>query len=375
MTESVYRDIPRIYTALAEWMACMGYLVVLGKGRREWKFILGSAAALAVQALLLVLTDDLPTVFWIPCMLAAAGCMYLFLWAAGKFTFLESGYCCARAFLLAEFAASLEWQIHTYLAFVGVENSWLGLLLLAVIYGLVFSLAFRFEKPVLKREYLSQFSWRELVMAVGIVVVVFAFSNLSFVLTNTPFTSEIRADIFNIRTLVDAVGLAVLYAYQSRICEYMAETEVAAIQSMLKSQYSQYRNYQNSMELIHIKYHDLKHQIAGLRAETDGEKRKEWLDAMERELEANELIDKTGNQVLDSILGSKLLQARQMGISDILFLRIQHGSNDCPVYNFYDHAGNSGNRTCRYGIYVAPGEHENPWSRIYLEPAGLQCAS
>ena len=40
---------------------------------------------------------------------------------------------------------------------------------------------------------------------------------------------------------------------------------------MLKSQYDQYRNYQDSLDLIQMKYHDLKHQITGLRAESDEE--------------------------------------------------------------------------------------------------------
>ena len=43
---------------------------------------------------------------------------------------------------------------------------------------------------------------------------------------------------------------------------------------ILKSQYEQYRNYQDSLDLIQMKYHDLKHQITALRAESDEEKRK-----------------------------------------------------------------------------------------------------
>ena len=49
------------------------------------------------------------------------------------------------------------------------------------------------------------------------------------------------------------------------------------MQNTLKAQYEQYRNYLESVEMIQIKCHDLKHQIAGLRTETDAEKRKEWL--------------------------------------------------------------------------------------------------
>lgn len=84
-----------------------------------------------------------------------------------------------------------------------------------------------------------------------------AFSNLSFLNENAPFASRRRADIFSIRTLIDFGGIAILYAYQSRISEYVAE-ELSVMNVMLKSQYDQYRNYQDSLDLIQMKYHDLK---------------------------------------------------------------------------------------------------------------------
>ena len=126
----------------------------------------------------------------------------------------------------------------------------------------------------------------------------FAFSNLSFLNENVPFASRERADIFSIRTLIDFGGIAILHAYQSRISEYVAEKELSVMNVMLKSQYDQYRNYQDSLDLIQMKYHDLKHQITGLRAESDEEKRKKWIDSMENEIAAFENISRTGNQVL-----------------------------------------------------------------------------
>ena len=61
------------------------------------------------------------------------------------------------------------------------------------------------------------------------------------------------------------------------LCEYIAEKELSAMNVILKSQYEQYRNYQDSLDLIQMKYHDLKHQITALRAESDEEKRKNGL--------------------------------------------------------------------------------------------------
>lgn len=342
--DEIFQDIPRFYTALAEWLGCGIYLLLMKRRFSNAGTAAVSAAALLVQSFFLIVTDDLPTVFWIPCMLAAVGLMYLYLLTVCRMTALECGYCCARAFLMAEFAASLEWQIHTYLIYIGIDVWQVQLLLLLLVYAAVFVSAYLLERPVFSEEYLSQLTMKEFISAAGIVVVVFAFSNLSFVVGNTPFTSRLMPDIFIIRTLADLGGIAVLYAFQSRIAEYMAEKEKASIHAMLKSQYEQYRNYQDSMELVHIKYHDLKHQIAGLRAENDAEKRKEWLDAMEKELEAGELLIRTGNSVLDTILGAKILYARKKEIritcvADGTLLKFMHVTDICTIFgNALDNA-------------------------------------
>ena len=80
------------------------------------------------------------------------------------------------------------------------------------------------------------------------MVVVFAFSNLSFIYKNSPFSATLRSDMFNIRTLADMGGIAILHAYQSRIFEYLAEKELSAMNLVLKTQYDQYRNYQDSLD-------------------------------------------------------------------------------------------------------------------------------
>ena len=66
-------------------------------------------------------------------MAAAIVWIYLYLLATRELILLEAGYCCARAFIVAEFAASVEWQFHC-----GIwpqRGAWepLSLLLLAVV--------------------------------------------------------------------------------------------------------------------------------------------------------------------------------------------------------------------------------------------------
>lgn len=340
-----YQDIPRICTAIAEWSACMAYLYLVKKERfRYLWFWLCSLLVLTVQMVFLEFTGNLPIPFWIPCMLAAAAIMYGFLLLGGDLSVLAAVYCCARAFLLAEFAASLEWQVFAFLQSLGYGFWWIQIILLVLIYGGVFWLVIYLERSTLSPEYLKQLTLREALAALGIAVAIFAFSNLSFLYSNLPFTSSHRADIFTIRTLVDFGGIAVLFAYQSRICDYMAESELSAMNAVLKSQYDQYRNYQDSLDLIHVKYHDLKHQIAGLRMETDEEKRRKWIDAMEEELSVFEAFNKTGNQVLDTILAAKVFHCRKNHIqitcvADGKLLDFMHVTDICSIFgNALDNA-------------------------------------
>lgn len=93
-----------------------------------------------------------------------------------------------------------------------------------------------------------------------------------------------------------------------------------------------------------MKYHDLKHQIAALRAETDEERRKKWLDAMEEEVSAFESMNKTGNRVLDTILAAKVFHCRKHNIqitcvADGKILDFMHVTDICSIFgNALDNA-------------------------------------
>ena len=340
--ETIYQDIPRFYTALAEWGACVIYICLIKKRFNNKITVALSTLFLVAQIALLVPTGDLPTVWWIPCMVAAALLMYLFIYTVGNVHSITAAYLCARAFLIAEFTASFQWQLDCYLnARVDVEHFvFAKIVMLVVIYTAIFVLVAFMEKP----EYLNKITYKEFIAVIAIVAVAFTFSNLSFIWKNTPFSSGFRSDIFNIRTLFDLAGMTILYAYQSRVCELMAESEIVTMDSMLKSQYNQYRNYQESIDLINMKYHDLKHQIAGLRAETDIDKRTEWLDAMEDDIRGFESVTNTGNKVLDTIIAGKIMHGQKYDIKftcviDGKLLEFMHVTDICTIFgNAIDNA-------------------------------------
>ena len=64
-------DIPRIYTAIAEWAACMIFIISLKKRYEWWKSGLIIAGMLVLQSVFLVATGNVPIYFWIPCMIVA----------------------------------------------------------------------------------------------------------------------------------------------------------------------------------------------------------------------------------------------------------------------------------------------------------------
>ena len=131
-------NIPRLYTALAECLAVGIYALPLGIRFGKTATIAASAAWALALSVFLQATGSVPLAWWIPCMAAAVGIQYLYLWVTRTISLLEAGYVCARAFVLAELAASAEWQLHCFLWPQRSGAEGLALLLLVVVYGVVF---------------------------------------------------------------------------------------------------------------------------------------------------------------------------------------------------------------------------------------------
>ena len=313
-------DIPRLFTAAAEWCACLTVIAKYPRrcgGLRLWGLL---GLGLAGQCLFMMLTDALPLWLWLPCMAAAVGMMLALIAACCDMPLASAGYCTVRAFLLAEFAASLEWQLYSYALFalgwqeMGAGRAALAVGMLAGVYAAVFLGMYGLEKRRDDPRAAMTFQLRELGSPALIALACFFLSNLSFVYRDAPFTGSQLTDIYNIRTLVDLAGVAMLYAYHVQRCELYMQRELDAIQNILQNQYAQYRQSRESIEVINHKYHDLKHQIAVLRAEPDAGRRSAYLDGMEEEIRDYEAQNKTGNSVLDTVLTGKSLYCTRHGV-------------------------------------------------------------
>ena len=69
-------DTPRIYTALAEWGACILYVLLLRRKVTGWKLPVSLAGSLLVFIAYQEFAGTLPIYFWIPCMIGAEVCTH-----------------------------------------------------------------------------------------------------------------------------------------------------------------------------------------------------------------------------------------------------------------------------------------------------------
>ena len=235
-------DIPRLYTGLAEWAGC---LVVLLNCRRKVQtapFIAISAAAVFIQCGFLMITADIGAgIVWILVMTAAFFLMCLYIFLCGGTTAKGAVYGAAAAFLHAEFAASLEWQLHFWLLKHIPVGTPFSVLLLATVYLIVFSLFYYLLKRHITEEYIRSLTWKEVTSISILMLFVFAFSNLSFFLSGSPFSGRVQEDIFAIRTLANGFGIAVYWGFQINISELLTQKELYAMRHVLSSQYEQFR--------------------------------------------------------------------------------------------------------------------------------------
>lgn len=359
-------EIPRLYTALAEWGACLIYILPSKKRVKGINLVICMISALIIQSLLQLIAGRLPLYFWMASMTAAAILMFLFIYICCDLLTITVGYYSAFAFITAEFAASVEWQLHSYIFQNGLDHRmvWQIIFLFAV-YGVVLIPIGYIEMKHLKGERQLSVSHRQMWGAVVIVITAFLISNISFVYTNTPFSGRLAQEIFYIRTLVDFSALVILYALREQYHQMHMKYELKAINSILHRQYEQYKQYKESIQLINRKYHDLKHQISIIREEKNEEKKAEYLSEIESGIEIYEAQSKTGNSVLDTVLTGKILLCREHDINitcvaDGTLLDFMEAMDICSIFgNALDNAiesikklSDSEKRLIRVAVYA-----------------------
>ena len=114
------------------------------------------------------------------------------------------------------------------------------------------------------------------------------------------------------------------------------EHDNGLLQQMLAQKEEQYKIRQESMELINIKHHDLKHQLGLLRKVVD----EKALRGMEEAVNRYDTIVRTGNEALDLVLGEKsmLCQGKQITFSYIADGAQLAGMETGDIYTLFGNA-------------------------------------
>jgi sensor histidine kinase YesM len=302
-------DIPRHLTAIAEWGACVLYIVVLVKGF-TWRLAVGLPLGLALLLGVQWVNGQLPIALWAPGMIVAIAVMFGLLWFTLRQSVLSTMFLAARALILAEFVASLQWQLRSFFEpalIVEVAS-------VVIVFGGLFVLAGVAEARHMTRGVPLETTRRDLLTSAFIAAATFFVSNISFIIPNTPFSGRLGLEVFYIRTLVDLCGFIGLYAQQEQRMQLQARTENAAVNSLLRSQHEQYLQSKRTTEQVNRKYHDMRNQIEVIRSEADPQRKAAYLDELEESISAFAQQRHTGSSVLDTLLAAKGAYATEHGV-------------------------------------------------------------
>ena len=308
------QDTPRLFTAIAEWLAVFVYFNIYKRRRHDKVYVFQCIGTLLMQVLYQFIAGLLPLEFWIPSMIGAVGLMYFSLYYVLDIKPKDCGVITTHAFVLAEFAASLYIQLYVWCVYFSNADDFVeSLVVMGIVYTITYIAYFNFEKGNFSQNRNLNIKTNELTSVIFTGIGAFIMSNLSFVTQKTPFSAS--ENMLYVRTLVDFGGMLMLMTEMGRRNEMAAKNENDAINQLFQKQYEQYKLAVDNSEALRKEMHDMKHYVMALKEEDDPARRAEVLEDMEQSIAIQESFMNTGNKVLDVILTTKSLQCEKKNIT------------------------------------------------------------
>jgi len=308
------QDTPRLFTAIAEWLAVFVYFNIYKKKRHDKEFAIYCIAIFIILVAFQFIAGLLPLGFWIPTMIGAVGLMYFSLYIVLDIKPRDCAVLTTHAFVLAEFAASLYKQLYVWSVKIteqeGMVESVCNMLLVYIATYIVY---YRFERGNVPSNRNLNISNKEMISVLATGIGAFIMSNISFVNSRTPFSAT--ENMLYVRTLVDFGGMLMLMTEMGRRNELALRKESTEINQLFQKQYEQYKLAIDNSEALRKEMHDMKHYVMALKNEDDPERRAEVLADMEQAIAIQESFMNTGNKVLDVVLTTKSLQCQKKNIT------------------------------------------------------------
>ena len=301
------RNTPGYFYAAAYWLAA--FIVYWGSSKRNsgrWKWAL-SAVVLAFIVWFMSVTKGVSR-GWFLLSLSFVYCTLLvYIRYFFSCRWIEAAYFCAEVVMAGEFMASLCWQVCYYVAlhFTGKITLRLQITTMAVVYSCIMAAAWLFVKKYLNEQTEAPIGIRDVLVIGFAVISIDIVSNMSYIISDSFFSSHNAWEIFLVRTLVDATGIILIIALRFQARELQMRLERDTLHGIMEMQYKTYQLSKESIDMVNQKYHDLKHQIILLKEETNSQKSLSYLNQMEKEIKTYEAQNKTGNRILDTVLTAK----------------------------------------------------------------------
>ncbi|WP_228065076.1 ATP-binding protein [Streptococcus cuniculi] len=310
-----FPDIPRVYTALSESIACCLVCFPLILTMNWLRRLRSLALIIGLQLLLQWVAGQFPILLWTVGMFLNICWMFASIYLIGVHQKKTALYLTAKAFIAAELVAALAWHLYCLTIYQQpVDNLWMQAAFMLIITSLAFLLFHQQNKKINLEELQHITETRVVWVAIFTSLIIFMLSNIGFILSGI-LQFQDSTSIFILRTTVNFSGLLLLLTQESQQYDRYLREELTAIHNMFQLQYKQYQAYRENSDLISRKAHDLKHQLYIIQQEADKQKQQQYLKEMTIAIQHFEAKIETGNPVLDTILTQKNQYCLQNGIN------------------------------------------------------------
>lgn len=291
-------------------VACFLYLLPLkrrpGYRLRLFAAAAGMCAAIGAAGLW---TANCPE-FVVPPMVSTMGYFALcclFIYGCAAMPPGAAVYCAAWAIITQQIAHEVSFIV---LGGSGTENPITAACYTLVVFVVIYGLAGATIARYMPENGVYQVGPRQLSSALFLLIVfeiLFGFLRAEDGIT----FHDVR--IWNI-LLIQCYCVTILYLQNTLFKKSAMKQELDTLNQLWHQQKAQYDLSRETIALINHKCHDLKHQIAAMRAITSPEERDKYLREIENSVQIYESIVKTGNEVLDTVLTEKSLSCKANNI-------------------------------------------------------------
>lgn len=232
------------------------------------------------------------TILFVFCFLSILLCFKVTIWEA---IFLGTS-----AFTVQHSAFKLGFLVQTVIS-SKLENNYASILGYLIIDFIVYLLAHQIFALKIKNEHVSSKNKNKqiILMAVALILFTTIFQNLfDFIIDKNDLM------LLVVITCYDLVSCVLIISIQFGILKNnRLSYETNILEHMMYKQKEQMVNSKHNMEILNIKYHDLKYQINNIDHRIDGSE----LEELHKVINAYDLYVDTGNEALNVVLSEKKL--------------------------------------------------------------------